>query len=186
VVMELANVLRVEDEPRCKAKHEEVVRVQLEKEEVEKKISARLRNIPARLSLDDKARAYLEKRNVEDAIVPPDKTLEELYERRRVLDHALQITIREFEDVRNAYSRDVCKGLEPANRAHAQAIANALVLLVTAAAAERKFRGAVEDKGIRINLAPAAFPYLGFDLENPNEGFAARWLKDARKAGLIR
>lgn len=185
-MFELADIEHVDVEPRCRSKREKVAQVQLEKAAIEKQIVGHLAKTPRRVSLDEEARALLENREIEEAIVAPDKTLEELYKRRRVIDRALQMATGEFEDAREAYSREACKKIEPAYRACAQAIANPLVLAVQAAAAERQFRGALEDKGIRIYLAPAAFPYLGFDLENPDHGFAARWLKEARQAGLIR
>jgi hypothetical protein len=185
-MMKLADVVPVSEEPRCKSKRDKVVQVQQEKAAIEKQISTHLMKTPRKVSLDDEARALLEGRNLEEVIVAPDKTLEELYKRRRVVERALQIATAEFEDARDAYSREVCSKLEPAYRACAQAIADPVVLAVQASAAEREFRGELEDKGIRIYFQPAAFPYLGFDLKNPDQGFAARWLKDARQAGLIR
>jgi hypothetical protein len=185
-MIEVADVIPVSEEPRCKSAQAKVVEVQQEKTAIEKQISAYLSRSSRQVSLDDEARALLENRTIEYALVAPDKTLEELYKRHRVIERALQIARAELEDARNAYSREVCKKLGPAYRARAQSIADFVVLAVQAAAAERKFRGALEDKGIRIYLAPAAFPYLGLSLENPDDGFAARWLKEARQAGLIR
>jgi hypothetical protein len=184
--MELADVKAVSEEPRCKLKRDKLVEVQQQRAAIEKQISLHLSKVPRRLSLQDEARAFLENRTIDDAIVAPDETLEEFHKRRRVLDCAEQIATREFEEVRDAYSREVCSKLERSYRAHAQAIADPLVLLVQAAVAEYEFRAALEEKGIRVYLPPASFPYLGSDLKDPDRGFAARWLKDARKAGLIR
>lgn len=184
--MELVDIKSVDEEPRCKVKRDKVNELQLEKAAIEKQIAAHLSITPRRISLDDEARALLENRRIEVAVVAPDQKLEDLYKRRRVVDRALQIATGEFSDARDAYSREVCKKLEPAYRARAQAIADSVVLTVQASAAEREFRAALEEKGIRVYLPPAAFPYLGFDLKNADHGFAGRWLKDARQAGLIR
>ena len=89
--------------------------------------------------------------------------------------------------MREAYSREMCASLMGSYRERcAQPIADALKLLVLSARAERDFRSELEAKGIMVSLPPAAFSFLGFDIDKPDSGMAARWISDARKAGLIR
>ena len=183
-----ANVKPASEHPPIKGIREKIVKVQLEKQAVEKEIAGRLARIstPRRVSLDDEARAFLENGAISDVQVAPDQKLEELYKRRRTINRAIEILQRDLGLELDRYSREECLRVEPKYRERAQAIADAVELLVEAAVAERDFRDELVEKGISVYLPPAAFPFLGFSLDQPDKGFAARWLADVRKAGLVR
>jgi hypothetical protein len=184
----LANVKPANEHPPIKNKLEKIVEVQLEKEAIEKEIRGHLARMstPRSKSLDDKARTFLESGNFAETAIPLDTKLEELYERRRTINRALELARNDLDLERDKYSREVSLRVEHHYRERVQAIAYAAELTVQAAAAERDFRSELEEKGIGIYLPPAAFPYLGFALDHPDKGFAARWLSEVRKAGLVR
>ncbi len=187
--MKPEEILHVDQEPGCKAVAEKLVQVKLDGTEIERESNERLAALgrPVGASLDSSARDYLRTGNLEAAMAPrPDAELGELYARRRVNQRAERMLRDELTAARGNYSRKICVQLLPAYRDHAQAIADALMLLLSAVRAERAFRVELEDKGLSVSLPPAAFPYLGYDVDRPDHGFAARWIVDARKAGLIR
>lgn len=180
--MDLTKIESVDE--HCKSELAKIVEVQLERTAVQLKIQQHAASVAKRVSLDDEARAHLRGAPILEA--HRDETLDELHKQLRVLARAEQIARDDFQAARSSYSREVCAQLERHNRELAQGIANPLELLVRAARAEREFRDALQAKGILCNLPVAAFPYLGFDLDNLDQGFAARWIHDVRKAGLIR
>jgi hypothetical protein len=188
--MDLKNVLSVSEEPRCKQAHDKVVEVQLQAAEIERKIAEHLsQRQRAGATLDDQARDYLRNNgNVATVpgLCPEDKTIEELYRVRRINARALKIAKGDYQSAVDNYSREIAPQIQRPYQARAQAIADALVIVMQAVRSEREFRGVLEDKGISITLPSAAFSYLGLDLDNPNAGFAARWISDSRAAGLIR
>jgi len=182
--MDLANVVPVSEESRCKKARDKMVELQLEGTAIDRKIAEQSVSSPGTQTLDAQARAYMETGKL--SLEPRPADLEGLYARRRVNTRAVKMARDDFESACEAYSREACAQLERPYRQHAQRIADALAILMDSACAERDFRGALEAKGIRVSFAPAAFPYLGFSLDDPDKGFAARWVKDARQAGLIR
>lgn len=187
--MDLANVVSISDEPRCKKAHEKLVAVQLEGHAIERRISEHLDALgrPKGASLDEQARDYLRTGNVAAAVErQQDGELEQLYAQRRVNAHAAKIARDDYVAACEAHSRETCAQLSRSYGTHAQRIADALAIVMDSVCAERDFRAALEAKGIRVSFPPAAFPYLGYNLDEPDKGFAARWIKDARQAGLIR
>ncbi len=180
--MDLTKIESVDE--HCKSELAKIVEVQLERKAIQLKIQQHLASVTKQVSLDEEARAHLSGAPILEA--RRDETLDQLHKQLRVLTRAEQIARDDFQAASSSYSREVCAQLERKYRDLAQGIANPLELLLRAARAEREFRMELQAKGIACNLPVAAFPYLGFDLDNPDQGFAARWIHDVRKAGLIR
>ena len=90
-----------------------------------------------------------------------DRTIEELYARRRINARAVKIARDEYEAARADYSRKACAALGTLNRELAQRLADSLTLTVEAAAAIREFRSSLEGKGIVITLPSIGSPFPG-------------------------
>jgi hypothetical protein len=186
--MDLKKVSSVLDDPGCKVKYDKLIQMRLEETQIGKEIVAYLgRSSQDRsISLDEQARLHLQTGEFSSATVEKDRTLEELYERRRINARAVKIARDDYEAVRVAYSRQACAAVSGLNRELAQRMADALTFTVEAAAAIRDFVAALQEKGIVVTLPSIGFPFLGFTTQHPTEGMAARWISDQRKAGLIR